>query len=237
MRPVVFALLLGFMVCGHALGLGQDQLYTGSATTVAPGEVQFQFFYNTIFTGGLRLTGTSFTFGATGNADVKLGYGFLWNDTGPNAQIGPTIGAKWRLVGNGRTNASVAVSGLYAINQGVGGENRKNDAGGLLILQYPTRYVVLLANYGRVWVGDNIPDLRYVAVALAKPMTPRTLVAAQYISVSQIGMGPPGRQLEQYVGAIVYQAKHRTGYSLQVGFAPNGQRSHWNSTFGLSKFF
>lgn len=87
-----------------------------------------------------------------------------------------------------------------------------------------------------MWVGDDIPDLRYTALALAKPLTPRVLVAAQYIDVTQIGSGGlPGRQLTQYVGAVVYQEREKLGYSLQFAYVPDAR--HWNVTLGYSVYF
>lgn len=232
------ALALISLSCPSAFGLGQDQLYTGTASTVPPGKRQFQVYYNTNFGGGTRLSGTSLTFGATENADVRLAYGYLWNTFGPNVQLGPTVAAKWRFIGDGRRKPSVSVSGLYAINQDSDRMFRKNDAGGLLVVQYPTKPVVFLGNFGRVWVGDDIPDLRYAALALAKPLTPRVLVAAQYIDVSQIdGGGPPTRQLTQYVGAVVYQEREKLGYSLQLGYVPDARQSHWNVTVGYAVYF
>jgi hypothetical protein len=119
----------------------------------------------------------------------------------------------------------------------VGGRDRKNDIGGLLIVEYPTPVVTFLGNLGRVWVGDDIPDLQYAAFALARRVSPRVLLAAQYLDVTPLGIGPPGRQLTAYIGAIVYQASGRVGYSLQIGWVPRAQNAHLNATLGFSKFF
>jgi hypothetical protein len=236
LKSFALALIMCLAACSPTLGLGQDQLYTGDAETVPPGDVQFQLFYNTAFSAGFKLSGTSFTFGATHNLDVKLSYGYLWNDRGPNVQIGPNVGTKWRFLGNGRTDTSASLSALYAINRRVGGQTQKNDIGGLLVLQHPTRLAILLLNLGRVWVGEDLPDLRYLAAAAARRAGPRVLLAAEYIEVGQLGSGPPSRSQKQYVLALVYQAKQRTSYSLQLGNSPTAKLSHWNVTFGFSKF-
>jgi hypothetical protein len=230
-------MLICLVSCPSAFGLGQDQLYTGTAATVPPGLRQFQFYYSTTFSSSARLSGTSLAFGATSNSDVKFSYGFLWTNPGPNVQLGPTIGAKWRFMGDGLRKPSMSVSGLFAINSDIDGRARKNDAGGLLVVQYPTPSVTFLGNFGRVWVGDNIPDLRYTALALARPVTPRVLLAAEYVDVTPIGDGPPGRQLTQYIGAIVYHVKEQFGYSLQIGYGPRARNSHWNTTVGYSRYF
>lgn len=237
MRVVLLTagLLLALRV--PAVGLGQDQLYTGDAATVEPGHTQFQLYYNTTYKAGAKLGGTSFTFGATGNSDVKLSYGYLWNYRGADVQLGPSLGAKWRFAGNGQTNPSASISCLYALNEGRSGRTRTNDLGGMLIVQYPTRCVTFLGNLGRVWVGDQGPDARYLALAAGKFVTPHVLLAAQYIELGDLGGGPASRELKSYVGAIVYRASRGSGYSLQIGYSPGVQRAHWNTTIGFSEYF
>ncbi len=236
LRTVIgVCLLVSF--CGCAFGLGQDQLYTGDARTVAPGRVQYQLFFNTTYKAGTKLGGTSFTFGATRNADVRISYSYLWNYHGPDVRLGPSIGAKWRFVGNGTTNPSVSLSGLYAFRQALADKARANDVGALLIVQYPTRYCTLLANLGRAWVSGPNADARYVALAAGKMVTPRVLAAAQYINLSDLGGGPRNRKLSSYVGAVVYLPSRNLGYSLQVGYSPAVRVSRWSTTLGFSDTF
>jgi hypothetical protein len=199
--------------------------------------VQFQVYYNTTYKADVKLGGTSLTFGATGNSDVKLSYGYLWNYRGPNIQLGPSLGAKWRFLGNGRNTPSASISCLYALNEARSGAERRNDVGGLLIVQYPTRYAVLLGNVGRVWTGKDSPDAMYLAFAAGRFVSPKVLVAAQYVELDDLGGGRAGRELKSYVGAAVYLPNKRTGYSLQIGYSPATRLSHWNTTIGFSNTF
>lgn len=223
--------------CGAAFGLGEDQLYTGSARTVLPGSFQLQAVYRGTFGEGSRSAGTSISTGITPKMDVKLSYGYLWSFSGPNFQIGPSIGAKWRLIGNGVTNTSVAISGLCASSSRAGDPPDKADYGALLIFQQPTPVAIILVNAGRVFVGDKVPDLSYFAAALARKVTPELLVAVQYINVGQIGMGVPGREFSMWVGAAVYRPNKSTGYSLQIGYVPGAIRAPWNATLGVGLYF
>lgn len=231
--------ILGFLLSvgiAPAFGMGEDQLYTGDAGTTAPGNVKFQLFYNTLFDAGIEVTGGSLTFGLRENVDARAGYGYLWNDQGPSTQIGPNIGVKWRFVGTGKMGTSFAASGLYANNTSVVTGERKDDIGALLIGEYVTREVVLLANLGRVWAGGPDSDLQYTAFAVAKPTTEQVLLALEYLQISPIGESRTARQRGQYVAGIVYTADERTKYSLQVGYLPGAiQDSHWAATLGYSR--
>lgn len=237
MTRVAILLCIYLASCKYAFALGQDQLYTGDARTVQPGRTQFQIYYNTTYKADVRLGGTSFTFGATGNSDVKLSYGYLWNYRGPDVRLGPSLGAKWRFMGNGRTDPSASISCLYALNEGRIGTSRRNDVGGLLVLQYPTRYAVLLGNVGRVWTGGDTPDAVYLAFAAGRLVSPKVLMAAQYVELDDLGGGPVSRNLHSYVGAVVYLPNRSLGYSLQIGYSPAARISHWNTTIGFSDTF
>lgn len=223
--------------CGAAFGLGEDQLYTGDARTVRPGGLQLQAAYRGAFGEGARVGGASLTVGATPSMDVKLSYGYLWSYSGTNYRIGPSIGAKWRFVGDGQTEPSVALSGLCASRQRSGDPPSKADFGALLIFQQPTPVGTVLVNVGRVFVGENVPDLRYLAAALARRVTPHVLVAAQYIDVDQFGQGVPGREFSMWVGAVVYHPNKSTGYSMQIGYTPEAVQAHWNATLGIGLYF
>ena len=216
-----------------AFGLGQDQLYTGTAATVPPGQVQFQLFGSTTFSKAAKLAGTSFTFGATRNFDVKLAYSYLWNFQRPDVQIGPNIGAKWRFVGDGKAKPSVSMSFLYANSEIGGGVGSSNNAGSLLIVQHPIGPLIFLGNFGRVWSGNHGADARYVALALARVVSPKVLAAAQYIELAPLGTGSTRRA---YVAAVVLRSNPKTGCSLQIGYTPETP-SKWNATLGVSQYF
>lgn len=220
-----------------AVALGQDQLYTGTAVTTPPGKLQYQIYYNTTFSGGARLGGTSFTYGASRSADVRVGYSYLWNYRGPDVQLGPNLALKWRFMGNGSTNPSASVSCMYALNEGLANQTRRNDVGGLLILQYPTRWCTLLGNLGRVWVGGENPDARFVAFAAGRMVTRRVLVAGQYVELASLGGGPRSRDVTNYVLGVVYIPSERLSYGLQIGYVPQARFSHWNATLGFSDTF
>lgn len=232
MRRIIYlCIVLLSLACG-AFGLGQDQLYTGTALTVPPGQVQFQLFGSTSFGKSSKVAGTSFTFGATRNFDAKIAYGYLWNYRGPNAELGPNVGVKWRFMGDGKLKPSMSLSLAYASNEsGLG--DRRSDVGSLLIVQSPVGPLVFLGNFGHVWTGDNAPDVRYLALALAKIISPKVLTAAQYIQLDPIGTG---KSREAYVAAVVLKPTPKTGYSLQLGYLPE-QASHWNATLGGSWYF
>ena len=223
--------------CAAAFGLGEDQLYTGSARTTRPGGLQFQAVYRGTFGEGSRAAGGALYVGATPSIDVRFSYGYLWTYSGPNFRVGPSIGAKWRFIGNGRTNSSVALSAICSSGQRAGDPASKPDYGALLIFQQPTPAGIVLLNYGRVFVGENLPDLRYLAAALARPISPQVLVAAQYIDVEQFGVGVPGREFSMWVGAAVYHPNKSTVYSLQIGYVPGAVQAPWNATLGLGLYF
>lgn len=234
-RIGVVTLLLALAV-PRAFGMGEDQLYTGDASTTAPGQVKFQLFYSAIFGGGIDVAGSSFTFGLRDNLDARAGYGYLWNDYGPSARIGPNLGVKWRFVGDGRTKTSFAVSGLYATNDSLVDGSRKDDYGALLIGEYVSKEIILLANLGRVWAGGRDSDLQYSAFAVAKLTSQRVLLAAEYLQIRSIGVSVSGRSRSQYVGGIVYSADERTKYSLQIGYLPQPiADSRWTATLGFSR--
>jgi hypothetical protein len=234
-RLGILAILLSASIVS-AFGMGEDQLYTGDASTTAAGHVRFQFFYNTIFDAGIKVSGTSFTFGLRDNLDARVGYGYLWNDRGPSTQIGPSMGAKWRFVGTGKAGTSFAVSGLYASNESAATGEQKDDLGALLMGEYASKEIIILANLGRVWAGGSDSDLQYSAFAVAKPTSERVLLAAEYLQIRPIGAAISARGRSQYVAGIVYSADARTKYSLQIGYLPQPiQNSRWAATLGFSR--
>lgn len=127
-----------------AFALGSNQLYTGDPLTVAPGRTQFQLFTDHTRPASARLGGVAFRRGLTSNTEVKLAYSYLWNFGGPDVQLGPNVGFKWRFAGDGRKEPSLAVSTLYVFNHSVGGRSRRNDCAATLIGSYPTRYAEIL---------------------------------------------------------------------------------------------
>jgi hypothetical protein len=233
LNRVGLVVILDLAACACALALGEDQLYTGSAITTAPGHALFQLFYSSAPGAGARVAGSSVYTGLSGNADARVGYGYLWSQRGPDVQLGPSVGLKWRFAGDGRRRPSAAISCLYAANQTPGNPSKRSDVGGLLIVQYPVRPVVLLANLGRVWVGDDVPDLRYEAFAVAAPLSQRMLVAVEYIQVARLDT-LRGGDVGQYVLGAVYHPRPEIGYSLQLGRLIGGSRTGWNTTVGVS---
>lgn len=157
--------------------VADNQLYTGDATTVPIGRFQYQLFQDSTPSKAYRFAGTSLTYGISPNAEARLAYGRLWSNISFDAKIGPNIGAKWRFMGNGRTNPSMAVSVLYSQTDDIGGSPAKPDYGALLIASYPGKHATLLGNFGRVWVGESRPDLYYLSFASVWRVSPRTLFA------------------------------------------------------------
>jgi hypothetical protein len=227
------------LVCvpAHAFALGSDQLYTGTPSTIPPGKTQALAFTDHTHPTRARLGGIQVRPGVTSNVDAKIAYSYLWNSSGPNAQFGPNVGLKWRFAGNGLTNPSLAISALCAINAGVGDRPHKSDVGATLIGSYPTKHVELLANFGHVWVGDSVPDLRFVSFAVVRPVARRTLIALEYSSIKRLGNGgapTPGRQV---AAAIVYGERLGWTYSAEVGYLPDAERVRWHTTLGIGVVF
>lgn len=236
MRPLL-TIILGLAVCTRAFAGATSQLYTGDAVTVPPGQVMVQSYYDSTFGGPQRAAGGSLTFGATPRLDAKLGYGHLWNNIGPDVRLGPNFGMKWRFVGDGTRKLSVALSSLWAINSGIDNNSHKNDWGGLLIVQYPIKPSIFLANIGRVWIGDNdSPDLRYFALAAARFLSQRMPVAVEYSNLEQLSSSPRARSIEQIVGAVIYVPNQKLSYSAQLAYQPLSHESHFHLTLGISAY-
>lgn len=228
------AIIICLIIPAAALASLTSQLYTGDAITVPPGKVQLQSYFNSSFGGVQRVAGGNFTFGATESLDAKLGYGYLWNNVGPDVRLGPNLGVKWRFVGDGLRQPSVAVSSLYAINEGVGGRSHKNDFGSLLIVQYPLMPVILLANLGHVWVGDDeASDLRYISFAAGRIFSKHKLAALEYSQLTRVDFG---RSTQQLTAAFVYAPKESLSYTAQLGYLWPSQNTNYNLTLGISLY-
>lgn len=236
MRALAYAFLL-LCAPAWAFALGNNLLYTGDASTVPPGKTQALFFTDTTYPARARIGGINLRPGLTGNVDAKIAYSYLWNFSGPDAQLGPNIGLKWRFAGDGRKKPSLAVSGLYVINQDVGGRSHKNDWASSLIASYPTRAAEVLFNYGRVWVGDDVPDLRYIGVALVRPVSKHAITALEYSSLERIGTGGPRALGNQVSVGLVYVQPKSWSYGLQVAYLPEGARVKWHMTLGAAMYF
>jgi hypothetical protein len=235
-RTLVWLFLLGFAPANsHAIG--SDQLYTGDAWTVPPGKTQALVFTDATWPARTRLGGIQLRPGVTGNVDAKIAYSYLWNFNGPNAQFGPNVGLKWRFAGNGLTDPSLAVSTLYAINTRVGSAPHKNDIGATLIGSCPVRNGEVLADFGHVWAGDNVPDLRFVSFAFAQRTATRTLVALEYSSIQRLGGGKPSGPGHQVAAAVVYGDRMGWTYSAELGYLPDAQHVRWHATFGIGVVF
>lgn len=236
-RAWALASLMLVMTCSRLLALGEDLLYTGTAYTVPAGRTQLQLAYNTVFGAGVKVSGASLRFGATRNFDWKLGYGYLWNDRGPNAQIGPSASVKWRFLGDGKTKPSMAVSCLHATNRSAVDGSREQDSGAVLIGQLPTKHATLLANLGRVWVDGRGADLYYEAFAAGRFVSRTTLLAVEYVAIKPIGHQSAARKKGQYVLGAVYTPRERTSWSLQIGYLPQPiGGSHWTATLGFGAY-
>jgi hypothetical protein len=232
---IYVCVLVCMAVC--AFGLGNNQLYTGDPSTVPPGKTQAQLYTDSTHPSSARLGGVQFRHGLTGNLDAKLAYSYLWNFDGPNVQLGPNVGVKWRFAGDGRRKPSLAISTLYVISQSVGGQPRKNDYAATLIGSYHTRHAELLANFGRVWVGDNVPDLRFTSFALVRPVSKRTIVALEYSSLTRIGAGGPSALGRQVAAGIVYGRPLGWSYGFQAAYLLDNTRTKWHTTLGVSTYF
>ncbi|MCE5314712.1 MAG: hypothetical protein ABFD49_03035 [Armatimonadota bacterium] len=228
--------ILFWAICANAAASPTSQLYTGDAVTVPPGITQFQCYYDAAFGGSQRVAGGSLTFGATNRLDAKLGYGYLWNNVGPDVRLGPNIGVKWRVVGDGAKEPSLAFSSLFAINDGVGGKPHKNDFGELMIVQYPTKPAILLLNYGRVWVGDtHASDIGYFAFAAARFIKPHTLLAAlEYSALRRVMNTRQERSIEQIAAALVYAPDKSHSYTLQLADLLIEDSSTMHLSLGIS---
>lgn len=219
-----------------AFALGSNLLYTGDASTVPPGQTQLLLLTDATHPSRTRIGGINLRPGITSNVDAKFAYSYLWNLAGPNAQLGPNLGVKWRFAGDGVKRPSLAISSLYLINQDIGGRSHKNDWAATLIASYPSRVGEILLNYGHVWVGDNIPDLRYIGAALVRPVSKHVVVALEYSSLQRVGQGP--RALGNQVSAgIVYIQRQAWSYGLQVGYLPEGANVQWHTTLGAATYF
>lgn len=234
MKPLILTIILYLISSQVVFGLGEDQLYTGSAATIQSGKFQYQTYVNTTYAGGAFVSGNSLTYGASKRMDMRVAYGYLWNDYGPNVQIGPNVGAKWRFQGNGRTNTSMALSALYGISNASAGNPQRENLGILYIAQQPTKYATLLANAGYVWVSNNPTNLRYLALAAAREVDPNLLLALQYVDIGVIGKGFSSQRKTQYVLGAVYHPTKALGCSLQLGYVPKGKRSNWTTTVGFA---
>jgi hypothetical protein len=220
-----------------AFALGSNQLYTGDAYTIPPGKTQALAFTDHTRPARARLGGIQIRPGLTGNVDAKIAYSYLWNSSGPDAQFGPNVGLKWRFAGNGIANPSLAISALYAINASVGGRPHKNDVGATLIGTYPIGHGELLANFGHVWVGDNVPDLRFVSFAAVRPVAKHALIALEYSSIRRLGNGGAPTPGGQVAAAIVYGDRLGWTYSAELGYLPDAERVRWHATFGIGVVF
>lgn len=230
--------LLLMLIPLNALAIGENQLYTGDAATVPPGKTQFQIYTDHTFGVETRLAGTAFRFGTSNNTEVKLAYSYLWIYEGPSTQVGPNVGFKWRLVGDGLRKPSMAVSGLYAMNQGLGAEPRRNDWGALLIGSYPAKGFGVLANLGRVWVGsERIPDFLYMSYALVRPMSRTTLLALEYSQINTLGGGRLDSTVQQVAIGTVYKSRSGWSYGLQVARLLPGKNVTWHTTVGAAVTF
>jgi hypothetical protein len=235
MRTAAFIFLL-VCVPAYVLALGNNQLYTGTPATVPAGRTQLQLYADRTASGESRIGGIEFTRGVTSNVEVKLANSNVWNAQGPNVQIGPNVGIKWRFAGDGLAKPSLAVSALW-VSQSVGGRSTKPDYASALIGSYPTRYCEFLANYGHEWIGDNIPDLQFVGLAAVRPTSKMALVALEYSSLTRTrGNGPPsiGRQV---AAGLVYGKRLGWSYSLQAGYLFDTPRTRWHTTLGVATYF
>lgn len=232
MRSLFAAIFLLLISAQHIWG-STSQLYTGDAVTVLPGKIQLQSYYDTTFGGPQRIAGASSTFGMTKQSDVRLGYGYLWNDVGPDVRLGPNVGVKWRVLGDGNRKPSLALSALYAIGNGAVNKPHNNDYGGLLIIQYPTKPAIMLINYGHAWIGGDAPDLRYFGFAAARYTSHRTLIALEYTNIKRINNPDQFRAAKQITAAVVYTASHLLSYSAQYSILPPSHSAN-HLTLGIN---
>lgn len=219
-----------------ALALGNNQLYTGDPSTVSPGKTQFQLYTDASKPNQARLGGVAFRRGLTSNTELKLAYSYLWNFDGPDVSTGPNMGIKWRFAGDGRKKPSLAVSALWA-RTGISGQPNRDDRGATLIGSYPTRYGEILANFGRVWIGSNTPDLRFVSLAAVRPVAKRTIVALEYSSLTRIGSGGPSPLGRQIAAGMVYLSGSGWSYGFQAGYLVDNPKFKWHTTVGVATYF
>lgn len=229
--------MIAFIVLLPVCVLGGNQLYTGDAKTVSVGQVQLQAYQDTTFSRKYRLAGSILTVGASDNIDFRLACGYLWNNQGQDARVGPNVGFKYRFFGDGKKNPSMAFSALYAINSGIDSKPHKNDFGMLLIGSYPGRLVTFLGNFGHVRVGDNKPNLYYLSMAAVRPTTKQTLVALEYSDLIRIGQNQKKGLDAQFAIGTVYTPDKRWSYSIQLGYLPYNPSIHYHTTIGISRYF
>ncbi len=233
----LFAILLCLAVHSPAFALATNLLYTGDAFTVPPGRAQAQASYGSTFGGPQRTAGAALTFGATKRLDVRLGYGHLWSDVGPDVKLGPNVAVKWRVIGDGLRKPSVALSTLCAVNNGIDGRPHKSDFGGLLIVQYPTRPAVFLLNLGHARVGDNgAPDIGNFGFAAVRKDTGRTLVALEYSKLDRIGGVVPQPDIEQISAGLVYIPTRARAYGVQFSYLPLSRDTRFHLALGVSAY-
>lgn len=220
-----------------AFGLANNQLYVGDASTVAPGRTQLQLFTDTARPSSARLGGTQLRRGLTDNAELKLAYSYLWNNKGPNAQIGPNVGAKWRFAGDGLRKPSLAVAALYAVSKVSGAPSRQKGFGMTLVGSRSVRFAHVLLNYGRAWLSGNASDLRYIGLALVRPTSKHMLVALEYSDVERLGNSGPPAPGRQFAAGVIYSSASRWTYSAETGYLPDTATAKWHTTLGVSTTF
>jgi len=86
-------------------------------------------------------------------------------------------------------------------------------------------------------VGDNVPDLRYVGLALIRPVAAKTLLALEYASVERLGNGGPPTPGHQIAAGLVYGSRLGWSYGAEVGYLPDGRQVKWHTTLGASVVF
>lgn len=236
MKTLVYICLFSSL-SSAALGLGSNQLYTGDPWTIPPGKTQLLGYTDATYPSRARLGGMAIRPGITSNTDAKIAYSYLWNSNGPNAQFGPNVAFKWRFAGNGLSNPSLAISAQYAIDQRTGGHSHKGDFGFTAIGLYPTRYAKVLANLGHVFVGDNVPDLRFISCAIVRPVAKCTLFAIEYSTVKRLGVGGSPTSGRQVAAAVIYGDRMGCAYSAEVGYLIDSERVKWHTTLGISTVF
>lgn len=221
----------------HTPASAGNQLYTGDAFTVPPGKAQFQLFQDTTPNRTYRLAGSALTIGLTYNLDFRAAYSYLWNNIGPDAKIGPNFGFKWRFIGDGRRKPSMAVSALHSSNTTIGAGPRNTNFGALLIGSYPSRHFTFLGNLGRVWTGEDNPDLYYLSFALVRNTSKYTLMAVEYSDLRRTDRSGEQSVNSQYALGVVYSPDKKWSYSLQVGYLPENPRFSYRTTLGISVYF
>jgi len=88
-----------------------------------------------------------------------------------------------------------------------------------------------------VFVGDNVPDLRFFSCALTRPVAPRTLAALEYSTIRRIGNGGAPTSGRQVAAGLVYGERVGWTYSAELSYVLDSKPVKWHTTLAVAVVF